>query len=249
MRRFDSGDDLRGATFGDADLTGAEFRETVLSQVRMRGVILEDADIDGYIVGLRVNGVDVTPLVEAELDRRHPERIALRATDADGLRQAWDVVEAFWAPTMERARQLDESELHRSVDDEWTFAQTLRHLVFVTDGWLSRSVLGEARPFHPLGLPASSTNDGDAFGIDAAAHPSFDEVVAMRDDRMSKVRAYLENVTADALESLYGPNTAPGVPEPKARRAVDCLHVILNEEWTHHQFAIRDLTSIEADGA
>ncbi|WP_372430404.1 hypothetical protein [Janibacter melonis] len=40
-----------------------------------------------------------------------------------------------------------------SVDDEWSFAQTLRHLVMATDTWLGRAVLGLDQPYHPLGQP------------------------------------------------------------------------------------------------
>lgn len=226
-------------------MAGADFRETNLSRVRMRGVILEDADIDGYIVGLRINGVDVTPLVEAELDKRHPERVALRATDPAGLRHAWDVVEEFWAETMERAGRLAEPDLHRSVDGEWSFAQTLRHLAFVTDAWLGRSVMDKAEPFHPLGIPASFIKDNGEFGINPLADPSFDAVVEARVSRMKHVREYLSHLTAEELESICVRNTAPGFPPPDERRAIDCLHVILNEEWVHHQFAIRDLAIIE----
>jgi len=37
---------------------------------------------------LRVNGVDVAPLVEAELNRRFPGRADRRTGDPDGLRAA-----------------------------------------------------------------------------------------------------------------------------------------------------------------
>jgi len=43
-----------------------------MSRVVMRGVELVDVDIDGEIVNLTVNGVDIGPLVNAELDRRYP---------------------------------------------------------------------------------------------------------------------------------------------------------------------------------
>ena len=74
--------------FADADLSDAVFRETDLSRARMYGVLLTGANLDGDITGLVVNGVEVAPLIEAELDRRHPERIALRATTPEGLRAA-----------------------------------------------------------------------------------------------------------------------------------------------------------------
>ncbi len=36
-----------------------------------------------------------------------------------------------------------------SVDGEWSFAQTLRHLVLATDMWLGRAVLQIEKSFHP----------------------------------------------------------------------------------------------------
>ena len=40
----------------------------------IHGALLADMEINGDIENLRVNGVDVVPLVEAELDRRYPDR-------------------------------------------------------------------------------------------------------------------------------------------------------------------------------
>ena len=86
-----TGDDLSGSRFERVDLTGAEFRAADLSQTRfrgvdlsgvvMRGVELVDVRIDGEIQNLLVNGVDVAPLVNAELDRRDPDRARMRPTD------------------------------------------------------------------------------------------------------------------------------------------------------------------------
>ena len=87
---------LTGARFHDVDLTGADFRLVDLTGARMRGAALVDVDISGNIGNLRVNGVDVVPLVEAELDRRYPERAKMRPADADGFREAWDILERLW---------------------------------------------------------------------------------------------------------------------------------------------------------
>lgn len=247
MTRYTGSDQFRGAHFVDLDMAQATFREVDLTGARMYGVLLTDADIDGDIRGLRVNGVEVAPLVEAELDRRHPERTQLRPTTADGARQAWAVVESFWAATMRRAGRLPEAELHRSVNDEWSFTQTLRHLVFVTDAWFSHAVRGEARPFHPLGLPAAFFTNVQAFGIDPAARPAFAEVAAVRAGRMAAVRDFLAAATQDDLDRVRAPNPAPGYPPPQSRTAIACLRVLLDEEWAHHQFAVRDLAVIEAE--
>jgi uncharacterized protein YjbI with pentapeptide repeats len=85
MLTFTEADDLAGAEFVGADLRGAWFRESDLSGVRIRGADLTGAELDGEIDGLRINGVEVAPLVEAELDRRYPERAALRARDGSRL--------------------------------------------------------------------------------------------------------------------------------------------------------------------
>lgn len=222
-----AGVDLSGSSFDDVDLSRSTFREADLSGVRMRGVLLLGADIDGAIGGLRLNGVDVAPLVEAELDRLHPERTVLRPTTAAEARAAWAVVERLWEPTMRRAAALPDEALHRSVDDEWSFTETLRHLVFVTDAWIGHAARGLDRPFHPSALPT----------------PSFAEVADVRARRVADVRAWL--ATLDDLDATVGPNPAPGFPPPAARTVRECLLVALGEEWTHHRFAIRDLAAVE----
>jgi hypothetical protein len=46
--------------FEDEDLTGVEFRECDLSRARLVGVVMRDAEIDGLVTNLVVNGVEVT---------------------------------------------------------------------------------------------------------------------------------------------------------------------------------------------
>src|SRR5690349_6568827 len=145
MATFGRSDHLQGAQFRGSDLRRARFVGADLSGVVMRGVQLEDADIDAPWLGdgefLRVNGVDVIPFVEAELDRRFPGRADRRATDPDGLRQAWAALEGTWSATLDRVADSAPGVVDVSVDGEWSFAQTLRHLVLATDMWLGRAVL------------------------------------------------------------------------------------------------------------
>lgn len=241
VTRFEATDEFAAAEFVDIDMSRAVFREVDLSGARMHGVLLSGADIDGDIAGLTLNGVEVAPLVDAELNRLHPERAKLRATSPEGLREAWSEVESFWGATMRRARALPRAEQHRSVGGEWSFVQTLRHLVFVTDAWLGRAVLGRPEPFHPIGLPASFMTDAGSYGIDSAADPTFDHVAEVRAGRMAQVAAFLAQVTQAELDRVRDPVHGPGWPPPAARTAIECLHVLLSEEWEHHRFAIRDL--------
>jgi hypothetical protein len=81
--------DLRGRRLDDADFSGARLHGPNFEGTRITDGWLRNADISGVIDGLRVNGVDVAPLVQAELDRRFPQRVKLRATDPQGLAEAW----------------------------------------------------------------------------------------------------------------------------------------------------------------
>ena len=145
--------DLKGSEFRKVDLSDAQFRDVYLHGVVMRGVELANVSIYGELLNVTINGVEIAPLVNAELDRRYPDRVKMRPTDAAGFREAWDVVERLWGGTVERARRLDPALLHESVGGEWSFIQTQRHLVFATDAWIRRAILGDPAPWHALGLP------------------------------------------------------------------------------------------------
>ena len=77
--------DLSGAELFAVDLAGARFRGVDLSGVVMRGVELVNVDVHGEIVNMTVNGVDIGPLIEAELDRRYPDRAKMRPADPAGV--------------------------------------------------------------------------------------------------------------------------------------------------------------------
>jgi DinB superfamily/Pentapeptide repeats (8 copies) len=145
--------DLSGAQLRAVDLTGAQFRDVELSGAMMRGVDLTGADIYGEIENVTINGVDIGPLVDAELNRRYPDRAKMRPADPAGFREAWDILERLWDQTVERARRLPPELLHESVDGEWSFTETLRHLAFATDAWIRRAILGDPSPWDPLDLP------------------------------------------------------------------------------------------------
>ena len=254
-----TGEDLSGSRFERVDLTGAEFRAVDLCHARLRGVDmagvvmsgveLVDARIDGEISNLLVNGVDVAPLVEAELDRRDPDRARMRPTDPAGFREAWDIVERLWDGTVARARDLPPALLHESVDGEWSFIETLRHLVFATDAWVRRAILGDPSPWDPLGLPWDEMPDTPGVPRDREARPSLDEALALRRDRMATVRAMVDGLTDASLAAHTEPVDAAGWPPPESFEVRECLLVVLNEEWHHRLFAERDLDALEADAS
>ena len=249
MATFTRSDELREAEFVGTDLTGARFVEADLSGVVMRGVDVQGADIDAPFLldgegSLRVNGVNVAPFVDAELNRRFPGRAGRRAADPDGLRAAWAALERTWSATLERAVAMPAGTDDVQVGGEWSFAQTRRHLVLATDMWLGRAILEIKQPFHPLGLRDTGAEvDGMDMSVFTTVTPPYAEVLQVRAGRIAMVRDFLATVTSEVLAA---PRKNPHDPG-RQQTTRSCLHVILNEEWEHLRFAVRDLDAIEAE--
>jgi hypothetical protein len=241
--------DLSGSEFWASDLAGARFRGVDMSRVVMRGVELADVDITGEIMNLTINGVDVAPLIDAELNRRYPDRAKMRPADPAGFRGAWEILTGLWDQTVARARRLPPEQLHESVGGEWSFIETLRHLVFATDAWIRRAILGDPSPCDPLGLPWDEMPDTPGVPRDRAARPSLETVLELRRDRMSTVRQVIDGLTAESLDAQTKPVEAPGWPPPRSFPVRECLLVILNEEWEHRLYAERDFVALEARDA
>lgn len=227
-----------GEQFVERDLRGARFIECDLSDVAMRGVEVAGMDIDAPWLsegpGLRVNGVDVTPFVEQELDRRFRGRSERRAKSPAGLREAWNTVTGAWSAAINRAVALPAGSVDIRIDGEWSFAESLRHLVHAIDVWLGKGVLGvQETDFHPLGLGQ---------GGSGSELPAYDDVLAACADRTMMVRDFLATVTDPVLdEERRNPHDPAG-----AETVRSCLHVILEESWEHLRFALRDLDTIES---
>ncbi len=233
--------------FRGEDLSGARFVGCSLSGAVLRSVDVDGAEIDApwLLEGdgtLLVNGVDVAPLVDAELDRRFPGRALRRADDPEGLREAWAALETTWAGAVQRAEGMPPGTVDASVAGEWSFAQTLRHLVMATDTWLGRAVLDLPDPYHPVGQPnAEYALDGHDPSVFHEDDPSWERVLQVRAERVAMVREHLASVTADDLEVPRHNPWAPACTES----TLSCLRTILEEEWEHLRYAVRDLDVLE----
>jgi DinB superfamily/Pentapeptide repeats (8 copies) len=241
--------EFRGASFTSEDFTGAKFRDCDLRQVKITDSWLVDVSLSGLVGNLVVNDVDVTTYVKGELDKRYPERVQLRAMrTASDYRAMWDTIENLWSQTVARAARLPGRALDQRVDDEWSFGQTLRHLVFATDKWAGHMILGQPMPYHRLGLPSTANPPADAaaLGLDPDARPSLAEVMEIRDNRMALVRGIVDGLTDADLERECPRLPAPGYPE-ESYTLGRCLNVIMREECEHRRYAVRDLAVLEAD--
>lgn len=233
-------EDRTDEQFVDVDFTGARFHGVVLSDVTISDAWISNVDISGMLRGLTVNGVDVTGYVEDELQRRHPELLLLlEPEDPAGMLVAWRTIEDLAARTVDRARALPPDQLDEAVNGEWSYLETLRHLVFATDRWITGPVLDDPNPFHRLGRPNDPLDEVPADLLDLDARPTLDEVLAVRRDRMGRVAELVSSLDSEELaREVTSPNGGPTAVRY-------CLHVVLREEWWHDQYANRDLAELE----
>ncbi len=228
--------DLAGAVFWGADLRGARFRDVNLTDVKISHAWFVNVDVDAFVDTVVINGVDVTAYVN-ERDPWYPLRAMLRPSDPSEMRATWAALEDEWAKTITRALALPEDALHESVNAEWTFVQTLRHLVFAIDKWFTVPILGAS--FHPIGLPNSGSVNFGWPGLDYDLTPSVAEALSVRADRVTLVHDYLASVaTADFTRPL-------DVLENGTNPLQECLFTVFEESFWHNRYARRDLAELE----
>jgi hypothetical protein len=231
--------DLTEAVFWGADLSGARFRDVNLTGARITHAWLVDVDIDALVERVVINGVDVTDYVN-ERDQWYPLRGMLRPPDPEGMRLAWTALEAEWERTIARAQVLPEAALHESVDGEWSFVQTLRHLVFAMDKWFTAPILGEA--FHPMGMPNSGSVDFPWPGLQYELTPTASEALAVRAERATRFRDYLASFADDLQRPIE-------VLENGTVPLQECIYTVFEEEFWHDRYAVRDLAQLEGGSA
>ncbi|MGA8046971.1 MAG: DinB family protein [Dermatophilaceae bacterium] len=231
--------EFEGATFVRASFKGATVRFSDVSGVTMRGVDVDGLDIDSHDLffgSLHVNGVDVVPLVDAELNRRFPGRELQKAQTPEGLRDGWEAVRSAWRTTV---ADTPPELVDAHVEDEWSLAQTLRHLILATDAWLRGGILRIRQPFHEIGQIFTGAEE---MGFDTSVfrpEPAvLEEILAVRTERQQMVTDFLATVRPEVLaeerENPWGGDDwRPSVG--------DCIRVILEEEWAHLRYVRRDL--------
>jgi hypothetical protein len=158
----------------------------------------------------------------------------LRPADPDGMRAAWSALEAAWTPVVDRVRNLPDYAAHRSVDEEWTFVETLRHLVFVLDKWWLAPVLGAAS-FHPIGMSNSGSVDFGWPGVDSSVAPTLDEAIGALADRAARFTESLGELMSTDLDREVQ------VLENGTETVRACVLTVLEEGFHHLRYAVRDL--------
>ena len=179
-------------------------------------------EVDGFVVAPPLTAGQATVLA----------REGLLADDVAGLQRVWARLVSEWHGEVDAAlAHPGESRLDQRVNGEWSFIETLRHLIFVTDGWIGGGVCGSAER-HPLGLPPHFITNGAELGLELDARPDLDAVLAVRKDRQESVAASL--VSIGELDAACEGDLAGFT-----RRGA--FQVVVAEERFHLGFARRDL--------
>ena len=229
--------DLTEAVFWGADLSGARFRDVNLTNAKISHAWLVNVDIDALVDKFVINGVDVTTYVN-ERDPWYPLRAMLRPSTPQEMRKTWVAIEAEWDKTIAKARALPEEALHESVNGEWSFVQTLRHLVFAMDKWFAVPILGKS--FHPMGLPNKGSVDFPFPGLNYDLKPTVAEAMTVRTECVTQFRDYLSTIKTSEF-------TRPiDVLENGTNPLQECIFTVVEEEFWHNRYALRDLTQLEA---
>lgn len=162
----------------------------------------------------------------------------------EAFRVAWADLERLWGETMEKALALDEDRLHESVDGEWSFVQTLRHLAYASDLWVFSVVQGVRDAYDPLDLPFDGyARFPNPIPYERDARPPLADVLALRADRVARVRAFLDELTQEQIESTVE-FRSESWPFDEDFPVGPCLATVVNEEWHHRNFAERDLDKL-----
>lgn len=231
--------EFEGATFVRTSFRGAALRSCDVSGVTMRSVAVDGLDIDSHDLffgSLVVNGVDVVPFVEAELNRQFPGRELQKAQTPEGLRDGWVAVQAAWETTVTNTPP---ELVDAHVEGEWSLAQTLRHLVLATDAWLRGGVMEVEQPFHEIGqIFTGAAEMGFDVSIFRGDEPAFEDILAVRAERQQLVTDFLTTATPDLLAEKRDNPWGGGDWHPTVG---DCVRVILEEEWAHLRYVRRDL--------
>ena len=239
MTIYSGSQGFEGATFVGTSFRGATLRSSDVSGVTMRSVEVGGLDIDSHDLffgSLIVNGVDVVPFVEAELNRQFPGRELQKSQTPEGLRDGWVAVQAAWATTVTNTPP---ELVDAHVEDEWSLAQTLRHLVLATDAWLHGGIMGMEQPFHEIGQIFGGAADmGFDISIFRTDVPTFEEILAVRAERQQLVTDFLSTATPELLAEERDNPWGGGDWHPTVG---DCVRVILEEEWAHLRYVQRDL--------
>jgi len=188
---------LAGMTIHNANLDGATIRNANLA-----GLCIEDANING----LTVLGFRIDELIEAECDRRDPERARLKMRDLydpEAVREVMARLEELRSAFRQRLRATDAGRLAtRPSVDEWSVLENVRHMLFAEDLYLNRFILQNDKPWNGLGLLPDFLLSREGYaGVGSESSDDLETVLAAWNAVRADTQAFLVDLTPEKLRS------------------------------------------------
>ena len=182
MTTYSGTDEFEGATFVKASFKGATLRYSDVSGVddaqRRRGRTRHRQPRPGVRHPRSSTASTWCRSSKPSCNRQFPGRELQKAQTPEGLHEGWVAVQAAWQTTVADTPP-DLVDAH--VEDEWSLAQTLRHLVLATDAWLRGGIQRIEQPFHEIGQIFTGADEmGFDMSIFRVDPPTFAEILAVR---------------------------------------------------------------------
>jgi len=197
---------LEGSVFRNVNLHHAVFEDVNLQEVSIRNANLKDFSIDNaYIKGLTVFGLRVDLLIEAELDRRDPERVRLRMADPYAPESVQTVMKRLDEVRGEFCDTLRSEGpgllVTRSSPEQWSVIEIVRHLVFAEDLYLNRWILRNDEPWAKLGLlPAFLADDPKYSEVGSEPTEDLETVLAAWETLHTGTQKFVAGLTPEKLQ-------------------------------------------------
>jgi hypothetical protein len=225
---------MEGAVFRDVNLAGAVFDDVNLAGGSIRDATLENFSIDdAYIKGMTIYGIRVDLLIEAELDRRDPERVRLRMDDPHDLESVkvmMDRLDELRAGFYDLLRSTEPRILTAQPGpDCWSVIEILRHLIFAEDLYLNRWILRNDQPWNPVGLLPTFIQDDPVYdGVGGEPTEDLEFILSAWDEIHAQMREVSARLTPDELrkdtsDTDFGQGTVGGILQGLARH--DLSHI------------------------
>jgi hypothetical protein len=219
---------LYGTTFDDVNLEGAR-----IYNANLRNMTIDDANI----AGLTIFGVRVDQLIEAEFDRRDPERVRLRIHDIfdpEEVRRVLARLDEVRAEFYARLRATPPDMLNAHPGpDRWSALEHVRHLVFAEDMYLNHWLLRNEQPWCKLGFLPPFLEGNPAFtGVGDEPTDDLETVLAAWDAIHAGTKAFVAEVTPEILKRDtsdvdFGQRSVGGVLQGMANH--DLRHIRMAE--------------------
>jgi uncharacterized protein YjbI with pentapeptide repeats len=234
MKEIFDNRDMSETVFRNVNLHRAVFDDVNLGEARIHNANLGGLTIDdANIRGLTIFGFRVDELIEAELDRRDPERLRLRMVnlyDPECVRTVLAHLDEVRAGFVAWLRATDHSLLTvRLTPDQWSVIELLRHLLFAEDLYTNRWLLHNDEPWSKLGLLPAFLADRPEFA-DVGSQPIEDleailsAWVAVHNRLMGFVASVtVEELRRDTGQMDFGQGTVGGVLQGLAQH--DLAHI------------------------